>query len=1047
MTRNCFLIAIFLIFISLFFINDLSYAGSWNDLHEEKENLFGSEKELKYNPDMFFLQRESWEDHYSFMLLWLFKYTDYPKYSSTRLIPFYYGLESKIDNRKLSFIPAALTYWETDGYEKFKINPLFVSSNYKAANEDKSGYSYSLLHGYSFEKNRNSELSSIKWWTPIIPLVYRNTGSSGGHMNIGWLIDYTWDREKNGDEHLTKFWFIPLLFHQPGDDGYTNILPPVFIYNRHSSGEYRLNFFPFFTRSKDIYNTYSPDPEKKYLYEDTFISLLFCFDNISTGKWGVKEKSSEFWAPVIPLVYSYNEPGVESHRNVIGLIDWHNDANGKTDRFWFMPFLFHRPGDDGYTNILPPVFIYNRHISGEYWLNLIPFFLRSKDKYNSYSPDPKKKYEYEDTFFSPFLCFDNIYKDNWGGEAKSTQFWAPIIPLVYSYNEPGVESHRNVIGLIDWHNDANGKTDRFWFMPFLFHRPGDNGYTNILPPIYIYNRHNSGEYWLSLIPFFLRSKDKYVSYSQDLKKKYEYEDTFFSHFLCFDNIYKDNWGGEEKSTQFWAPIIPLVYSYNEPGVESHRSVIGLIDWHNDANGKTDRFWFMPFYFAGRDSYRHILPPLYISFYSSENDSYSHLLPLYMNIRSTSTAYSADSKKMLPVSERYLFTPLSGYTSVKSPDAKGDVNSQSYWFPIIPLYYHSEWNKGTHTNLLWAFDWKRNSSGDLERFWFIPLVFHKPGEGGYRFYFPFYFRPTGWSKKDGVAYSPVYYHRWTEDTDTKWTWLIHYKESRFNTGEYLNTWMPFYYHHNVPGKGETTWALPFYYGHDSLKSGGYAATIFAPLYWNFETKKRDTTLFLPLYFETKKKNGRGSFYLNIAGISESILAGTSPVADAGLGFNKKGMYIDMDVSWIYDLWSVSTRITIPMKTGQEFADEESLPDAPTGDVTLTKTIGPNRDSSINFWGFHLLYGLVAFEKADTKKHFRLLPLSYLSWDDTSGEKIKWILNYMSYKEKDTEYLVFFPFYGYQRIGESYSTGYLLNAFWHEYNDENKMNEYTLLWPVF
>jgi hypothetical protein len=48
-------------------------------------------------------------------------------------------------------------------------------------------------------------------------------------MNIGWLIDYSWRREKNGEETLKRFWMIPLLFHEPGNNGYTHMLPPVFL--------------------------------------------------------------------------------------------------------------------------------------------------------------------------------------------------------------------------------------------------------------------------------------------------------------------------------------------------------------------------------------------------------------------------------------------------------------------------------------------------------------------------------------------------------------------------------------------------------------------------------------------------------------------------------------------------------------------------------------------------------------------------------------------------------------------------------------------------
>jgi len=1044
-----FLFISLLFFISLtVIIPETSYAREWVDLHEEDDRIFGSEKELKYNPDMFFLQRESWKDHYSFMLLWLFKYTDYPKYSSIRLQPFYYSLSSKLDNRNLSFVPLALTYWETDGNTKFKINPLFVAGSTRYENGEKDIFSFSLFHGYTYAKRNSMELPEKTWWVPIVPLIYRNKDSQGGHMNFLWLLDYTWKREKSGDENLTRFWLTPLLFHEPGRDGYTHMLPPVFIYNRHANGEYWMSFIPFFKRSKDIVYSYTSQNKDKNEYEDSFKSLIYCYNDVYKEKWGGEVKSTGFWFPFIPLLfYSYNEPGVESHRNLLALIDWHNDKNGNLDRFWFIPFIFHEPGDNGYTTIFPPVYFHNRHANGEQFRSLLPLFISSKDIVYDYSSGRKENKLYEDSITSPFFYSNTVYKDNWGGEEKSSSLWFPILPLFYTYNEAGVESHRNLLWLIDWHNDKNGNLDRFWFIPFFFNEPGENGYATALPPIFINNRHKSGEYWMSLFPFFMYSKDRAYSYSSGNKNSYLYENSFKSLLYCYNDVYKEKWDGELKSTELWFPVIPLFYSYNEPGVESHRNIFGLIDWHNNAAGDTDRFWFIPFYFSGKNSsYRFIFPPLFISLNVSEEENYSHLVPIYLSSSSSSFKYDTALRKAVPTSENLFLTFLWGYSSTKSADGTGNIDSRSYWFPIIPLYYHSADTGGSHSNFLWAFDWERDSAGDLTRFFILPFIFHQPGEGGYRYYFPFYFRPGGWTEKKGVSYSPLYYHNWSEDEETRWSWLVHYKNSNFKTGEYLNTWFPVYYHHNVPSEGETTSAALLYYHHDSLKYGGYFARIAAPLYWNIETGSRETTLFLPLYFETVKKDGKGSFYINIAGISKSVVSGVNPVIDAGLGFNKKGLYVDVDASWLIDMFSLSTRITIPMKSGQEPAAEEEV-DTAKGDVKLTKKSGVNRDSSINFWGWHFMYGLVAYEQADTKRHFRLLPLSWITWDDESDQKMKVILNYISYKEDDTVYNVFFPIWGYQRVGESYSLGILLNAFWYEYDKDKEMDEYTILWPVF
>lgn len=614
-----------LLFFSLLFLAETASARSWDDLREDNEDVFGSEKAMRYNPDMFFFKRETWDDHYSLMFLWLFKYTDYPKYTSVRVLPFYYEFDSKIDNRSLAFIPILLTYWEIDGNAKFKINPLFISKSNNNQWQNSSGltfnykeqYSYSLLHAYRCYSSDSGDPPDKTWWAPIVPLIYRSTDKSGGHMNILWLLDYKWNRDVNGEQSLERFFLLPLVYFD--DKAFT----------------------------------------------DTFYSLLF----------------------------------------------------------------------------------------------------------------------------------------------SSTKAY---------------------------------------------------------------------------------------------------------------------------------------YSSN----------------------KTEK----------------------------------------------------------------------------------DLARSSFWFPIIPLFYHSKASDGSRTNILWLIDWKKNEYGDMQRFFFIPFVFHKYGEDGYKIYFPFFISiPSAESEDSGTVYSPFYYHDWSPTKDTKWRWLINYKRNDTETGEYLNTWFPFYYYHQKPTSETTMWIFPLYYNYDGREYSEHVTRIVTPLYWHKENSVRKSTLFLPLYFETAKKDGSSSFYVNILGYSRSVLAGTSPLIDAGFGINQKGAYIDVDVSWLIGVFNISTRVTVPLNDNAIETENE----ATTGQVTITDKKDRSRESSINFWGFHLMFGLFAFEKADNKRHLRMLPLSWITWDTESDDQLKVIFNYLSYKntETDTDYLVFFPFYGSQRIGESYKKGYLLNLYWREYDHETDLNEYTVFWPVF
>jgi len=595
-------------------------ARSWDDLHETSEKVFGSEKEAKYDINIFFIERERWEDHYSLKIFWLYKQIDYPKYSSFMLLPFYYGLESKIDERKFSFIPVLLTYWETDVIETFSYTD---DKNYQKQKE-LTDFKISPLF---FSQ---TEASEKLFWFPIIPLFFKSTNPFGEHINILWLIDFTWNREKNGKEYLERLFVIPFLFHKPGSSGYTHILPPVFLYDKNELG---------------------------------------------------------------------------------------------------------------------------------YFLGILPLFIKGKERDESYNS----------SFFISLLFCKSSFADETEAESR------------------------------------------------------------------------------------------------------------------------------------------------------------------------------------------------------------------------------------------------------------------FWLPIVPVFYHSKNNESSHTNLLWIFDWKKDEAGKMERLFILPFLLYSFAENGYMFLIPFYFKLSSESSEEGLTFSPFYYHRWSSKGDTKWSWLIHYKSDDFSTGEKTNIWFPFYYSNETPEN-------------ESIEQKKYYSKIIAPLYWHINTARSDTTLFLPLYFETVKNDGNESLYINILGYSKSILAGTSPIIGAGAGINQKGAYIDADASWLYDMASVSTRLTIPLK------DSETPAEISDTGVTISKVNNASREDALNFWGFRLFYGLVAFNKADSRRHFRLLPLSWLTWDKASDDNFTVILNFLSYKNEDTEYLVFFPIYGYQRVGESFSKGYLLNAYWHEYDSEAEMTERTILWPL-
>ena len=148
------LLTITLIILTVLALQNEGFSRSWSDLDEGEREIYGSEREEKFPIRTLFMEMERWDNHYSFMFLWLYKYTDYPKYKSTRRLPFYYNLSSKIDNRERTVLPPLLTWLERDGTEEtsYIVYPLYRSRI--DTNERDRSMLFLLRWGHSYFKKR-----------------------------------------------------------------------------------------------------------------------------------------------------------------------------------------------------------------------------------------------------------------------------------------------------------------------------------------------------------------------------------------------------------------------------------------------------------------------------------------------------------------------------------------------------------------------------------------------------------------------------------------------------------------------------------------------------------------------------------------------------------------------------------------------------------------------------------------------------------------------------------------------------------------------------
>ncbi|MBI3396000.1 MAG: hypothetical protein HY042_09205, partial [Spirochaetia bacterium] len=388
----------------------------------------------------------------------------------------------------------------------------------------------------------------------------------------------------------------------------------------------------------------------------------------------------------------------------------------------------------------------------------------------------------------------------------------------------------------------------------------------------------------------------------------------------------------------------------------------------------------------------------LTFYGRDRYLYS---PFYMHANVT----EADDKWFLHIPAFLYFS----WGEVPKDGATADV--ATYW--QFPLFYHSADETGSHTNILGLVDWGKSADNELERLWVMPLAFYK--RDSYLHLFPFFFRAVGADAPEGRSFGPLHYHSWSPEHERLWL-LLHYSSS-FDNGK------------------DVVWHI-------------------APLYWSWDNKESEATMLLPLFINYEDKTKQFSFHVNATGLSLAKTKGTTQIS-VGLASKGERRYVDWDVAWLYNVISWSARYPLPgvFNGDKAIADVEPkierTPEQKKSDETpsLAKRVTISREESETFNEFQFLFGWLAFGSADNKRHFRLLPLAWLTWDANSDDRLKVILPfYVSYQSKEFEYFVLAPFYGMQRDKTEYLHSVLLFMFIYEHDDQKKAWEYSFLWPL-
>jgi hypothetical protein len=938
-----FIFTILSLTVSLSYLYPDDSSKNWSDLDEGEHRIFGSEKEKKYPINAFIIEKEEWNNHYSFMFLWLYKYTDYPKYRSLRVIPIWYQLESKIDNRVKTVIPVLFYYHRIDGEAELTVTPLYYS-NLKRAESDRA-----ILY--------------LLWW-----------GSERG--------DYS-----------RSYFFSPIFFKSRYEKVHSV-----------EKGSTWINLL-FYSKSR-IYPLGDGT-----VSEQLNLSLLHYYSSVTKSE--LREYEKTWWAPILPLTYHHTSTG-SGHRNFIGLLDYSWTGTGDAERwkrFWFIPFWFWRAGSEGYNWIVPPLYIEDRGSGGAYYRHLLPFFMKRKSIDREYSQANGKITHYRDLLITPVYGTSKSYRGaGWSGRpCESTLWWGPLVPLYYQHRDGASGVHRNVFWLYDTYENSEGEVTRRWLMPLYFSKR--DSYKLVMPPLYISWQDEGGETYLG--PVYYHHHTKYSSNN------------------LIGNVW---WSSNSQTGESSLHVFPLYFNWKNYAEET---IMGPIYYRHKTPGSSSTlvFLFWRYYNWEHDNRSLHLFPFYFSWEERSPVSYSRskLIPLLWY--SSHHEYSS-------VRESTVINPLWYYSREISFEEKGEINRGTrLWIPLIPLIYSSyTTSEGAHRTLLLV-DWKRGADGQWKRLWLFPLFFHEFGDSGHRYYLPFYLRPSGWTEERGLSFGifPVQYHRWSPEEEVEWSWLLHYERSTPARNEEIYHWMPVYF---------------------SWQYRRWAATLVLP--WKFEYRSR-----------------RKSLYINIIGISKSIASGPNPNVSLGIGKGEKGWYLDTDVSWLYDVFSISTRFTLKKPWEHEEFEIDSGTDLPvdgqvgmsekeSGEVTrsgvsIKEKKEFSREDSTYFWGWKVLFGWAAYERGDNKRHFRVVPLWWITWDKEKDDRKTQIVNvwyyksdeekmlfvmpiYWDYRSKDVEYFFIVPLYGKQVIGESFIKGYLLIAYWDEYDAERDLRERTVLWPL-
>jgi len=796
----------------------------------------------------------------------------------------------------------------------------------------------------------------------------------------------------------------------------------------------------------------------------------------------IDERNSFFAMPVPGLFYHRR---YDSDETRINSTFWISRVDRRTSKIWDLYFFLFYSSEEGPDNdrdydhaFFPLYYGGSNPARGQSYSTLFPLYYyesqssANRDYFSFIFPllfyESSARPNAEDSFhFSPLHYRSYETNSSSGNTSYSSRTGFPILPILYANRETENSSSTNLLTVFHYSEDESGWSAisplYLWekrpnysvrWLPFYFHDTRDDGYFHI-PPLWFSDSEPEGDTNFSLLHYYSEDQDSsifgfplipivYASKSEPGYSRHNLLTVFYwdssadssttflpPYYHSRERIQSRDM--QARAASYKSEELPPFRSVNNPRgnpvvgsnappaeFEDHYNIALLMDWKTRGDSM-ERFWFAPLYFQGygEDPYTYLVP---LYFQTSGPDHFNSWGLLHYYDRTAET--KSILFPLLPVLYAYRTDGSTRKTNYLTIFYTRD--SEDGYLRFLPPYYHSHdivteatgVVRKDHFNIALLANWNETND-ELNDFFFAPLFFWKEGENGYTHVVPLYFEDRNPERE--LNFGPAHFFRKDETT------------------EYL-------------------WVLP-YYSWINKEESGSSGNVMVPLYFNYEDPVKN-------------------YHVNLGGISlseESLNVRVNTVT----GETKAVSVLDTDVGWFYNLFSYSARIPLQETDDTRVLAPERREEIPEGSqilsvetfdpddlgtdnqpetleteegVAIKKDTSINRDNSIRFSGWSVLFGLFARETADTRHHARALPLFWLSWDDASADQVTVIPGaYMSYDEAPNHYFVLFPLflpiYASQETPDYSLHSYGLFLYLDEEDRVAERTETSIVWPFY